>query len=355
MPPTPIWLDNNILVGIDNGTMPHAEAEIASLEKDGFKPLLPPSVEREFLHGPGFKQADTVRRQALLKRLGIEVDTMANHVPMQQLRNWRVQGYTHGLQIPDADIVAQVKASAQARGVRNPVFLTRDVKALPAMRRAGVSALEFRTGVPRPKAPIPKPPTPNPPASPSVVPELPDGPTRWSTIKAGVKAGLKDVFSAENIAAMIPDLLLAFADRMAAREAVRKIETKFIKEGFAKGVAAGVMGWTEDEVRLNLKNRVTPFRVQGLADPAGILPRAYILKLAEIYENYAVDVGYAFSSQQSLSWKKAMQGKGMSVLHRYGYYFGTDPAALYEYDFIEKLAWVLRRATDPIVEPAIRR
>jgi hypothetical protein len=349
MSPTPIWLDNNILVGIDNGTMPYAEGEIMNVEKDGLKPLLPPSVEREFLHGPGFKQVDTVRRQALPKRLGIEVDTMVNHVPMQQLINWREQGYTHGLQIPDADIVAQVKAGAQARGIRNPVFLTRDVKALPAMRRAGVSALEFKTGMPRPKPPTPKPPTPR-----SVVPELPSSPTRWGAIKAGVKAGLKDVFSAENIAAMIPDLLLAFADRMAAREAVRKIETKFIKEGFAKGVAAGVMGWTEDEVRLNLKNRVTPFRVQGLEDPAGILPRAYILKLAEVYENYAVDVGYAFSSQKPLGWKKAMLGKGMPVLHRYGY-FGTDPAALYEYDFIEKLAWVLHSTTDPIVEPAIRR
>jgi hypothetical protein len=66
---------------------------------------------------------------------------------------------------------------------------------------------------------------------------------------AGRKAGLKDVFSAENIAAMTPDLFLAFADRMAAREAARKITTKFIKEGFGKGFAAGVMGWTEVQTK----------------------------------------------------------------------------------------------------------
>jgi hypothetical protein len=352
MSPTPIWLDNNILVGIDNGTLPYAEREIVNLQKDGFKPLLPPSVEREFLHGPGFKQVDTVRRQAVLKRLGIEVDTMVNHVPMKQLIAWREQGVIHGLSIPDADIIAQVRAGAQARGIRSPVFFTRDAGGtLRAMRSRGVSALEFKTGMPRPQPATPKPPTPRPP---SVVSELPHGPGRWSTVKAGLKAGLKDVFSAENIAAMIPDLLLAFADRMAAREAVRKIETKFIKEGFAKGVSAGVMGWTEDEVQLNLKNRVTAFRVQGLEDPAGILPRAYILKLAEVYENYAVDVGYQFSSQKPLGWKKGMLNKGMPILQRYGYHFGTDPGALFEYDFIDKLAWVLRPTTDSIVEPAIR-
>jgi hypothetical protein len=84
MSPTPIWLDNNILVGIDDGTLPYAEREIVNLQKDGFKPLLPPSVEREFLHGQRFQQVDTVRRQAILKRLGVEVDTMVNQVPMNQ-------------------------------------------------------------------------------------------------------------------------------------------------------------------------------------------------------------------------------------------------------------------------------
>jgi hypothetical protein len=32
---------------------------------------------------------------------------------MQQLINWRERGYIHGLSIPDADIVAQVKAGAR--------------------------------------------------------------------------------------------------------------------------------------------------------------------------------------------------------------------------------------------------
>ena len=348
---TPVWLDNNVLVGIDNGTMPYAESEIIKLQRDGFEPLLPPSVEREFLHGQGFKQADTLRRQALLKRLGVEVDTMANHVPMKQLIAWREEAVERGLSIPDADIIAQVKAGAQARGIRNPAFLTRDAGGtLKAMRNRGVMALEFKAGMPTPESSTPKPTAPRPSVSESPIPEPS---TRLSAIKAGVKAGLKEVFSAENIAAMIPDLVLAVADRMAARDAVRRIQIKFLKEGFAKGVAAGAMGWTEEELTSNLKNRVTPFRIQGLEDPSGLLSLSYMLHLAEATENYAVYVGYQFSIAQSRAWKKDMLAKGMPILYRYGYNFGTDPAALFEYEFIDKLAWTLRPATDSIVEPAI--
>lgn len=114
------------------------------------------------------------------------------------------------------------------------------------------------------------------------------------------------------------------------------------------------MGWTEEEVNSTLKNRITPFRVQGLGDPAGLLNRTYVLQLAEIYENHAVEVGFQFSSSKTFSWKQHMRGNGFSVLHKYGYHFGEDPAALFEYDFIDKLAWGLRPATDAIVGPAIR-
>src|SRR6266849_4060406 len=231
-PKPPMWLDNNILVGIDNGRMPHAEAEIINLQRDGHEILLPPSVEREFLHGQGFKVADTVRRQALLNRLPVKVDTMANRVPMQQLRAWRDEAIRHGLSTPDADIIAQVRASAQARGIRNPVFLTRDAGGtLTAMRQRGVMAVEFKAPVPvNVRAmPIPKP-----------VPKPVAGflRARLSAAKIGIKAGLKGALSPEGIAAAIPFAILAVADKVAAREAIRKIEVKFIKEGFAKGVAA---------------------------------------------------------------------------------------------------------------------
>ncbi len=348
-PKPPMWLDNNILVGIDNGRMPHAEAEIINLQRDGHEILLPPSVEREFLHGQGFKVADTVRRQALLNRLPVKVDTMANRVPMQQLRAWRDEAIRHGLSTPDADIIAQVRASAQARGIRNPVFLTRDAGGtLTAMRQRGVMAVEFKAPVPvNVRAmPIPKP-----------VPKPVAGflRARLSAAKIGIKAGLKGALSPEGIAAAIPFAILAVADKVAAREAIRKIEVKFIKEGFAKGVAAGAMGWTEEEVALNLLNHVTNYRVQGLGDPAGSLSLANILKLAEGYENYAVAIGYHFSSAKTLTWKKDIRTKGFSVLQKYGYHHaGNDPAVFFEYDFINELGRALRPTIDSIVEPAIR-
>ncbi|MBR0693050.1 hypothetical protein [Bradyrhizobium lablabi] len=172
--------------------------------------------------------------------------------------------------------------------------------------------------------------------------------------KAGFKLGLRAALSAENIASMIPDVILAVADKVAAREAIRRIATKFIKEGFAKGVAAGVMRWTEEEVGSNLMNHVTHFRVQGLGDPAGFLTLSYILKLAEVYENYAVHIGYQFSSAKSPEWKDDIRNKGFATLKERGYYFGQNPDALFEYEFIDKLAFVLHHTTDSIVEPAIR-
>jgi hypothetical protein len=168
--------------------------------------------------------------------------------------------------------------------------------------------------------------------------------------KGGFRAGLRAALSAKSIAAEIPGVVL---DRVAVLEAIRGIQVKFTKEGFAKGVAAGVTGWSEEEVRLNLKNRITSYRVRGLEDPAGFLTKAYILQLAEAYENHAVDLGYQFSSSHTLKWKKDILAKGFAVLAKYGYYFGEDPQVLFEYDFIKKLAETLHPITNPIVEEAI--
>lgn len=412
-PTPPVWLDTGVLIEIDKRGFPYAETVINELKKDGHEVLLPPSVEHEFLRPApsgkkwgAFTPADAARREALLKRQGLEVDTMANRVPLKQLQQWRDLGVKHGLSIPDADIVAQVRASAQARGVRNPVFLTRDGGGtIHAMRERGVFAVEFTAptttaivpgagngtppapgkGTPpapakgtspapvseAPAAPVteaPPPPVsevPSPPAAkiplPNLVPKAPPEPrrsffrARVTAVKAGIRAGLEEAVSAANLASLIPEIILGVADKVATRETIRRIQTKFIKEGFAKGVAAGVMGWTDKEVESNLKNRITPFRVQDLGDPAGVLTRSYVLQLAEAYENYAVEIGYQFSSTKDFSWKQALRAKGLSVLKNYGYRFGRgDPEALFEYEFLDKLAWVLRPDTDAMVGPAIR-
>lgn len=239
--------------------------------------------------------------------------------------------------------------------------------------------------VPKPQSPIE---SPFPGSGmPEPVPE--PRPGIGARLKAGfspknIRAGLRAVVSAENIASMIPDVVLMIADKVAAREAVRRIRIKFAKEGFAKGFAAGVTGWSKEEVRLNLKNRVTSYRVQGLEDPAGFLTKARIFQLADEQENYAVDLGYQFTSSHTLKWKRDMLARGSAALAKYGYPFGEvtgpavkrvhlgnviveeelDPAEagpqskpryLFEYGFIDKLAWVLRPTTNPIIEAAIEK
>ena len=173
--------------------------------------------------------------------------------------------------------------------------------------------------------------------------------------KAGFKAGLRSLWSAETLVGVAATLFLAYADKVAAEDAIRKIQIKFIKEGFAKGVAAGVMAWTEEDVALNALNRVTSFRVQGLGDPAGYLSLTYILNLAEVYENYAVGIGYYFSSSQPLQWQQEMRAEGFTRLKQFGYGRSVrDVDGLFEYEFIANLAWALHWHTNRIVGPAIR-
>src|SRR5262249_46298006 len=157
---------------------------------------------------------------------------------------------------------------------------------------------------------------------------------------SGFKAGFKAALSAEAVAAEIPMVVLAIADKVAAREAARNISIKFLKEGFAKGVAAAVMAWSEDDVASELLNHVTEFRLHGLEDPGGFLSRSFIFNLAQTKENYAVVVGYEWAFMQSTEWKENVRKIGLSALNRYGYHWDND-SELLEYDFIDKLAWTI--------------
>jgi len=201
-------------------------------------------------------------------------------------------------------------------------------------------------------APTPPAPASGPATAPKSVPTPTTGPVR-PRLEA-LKAGIKGALSPESIASLIPDAILAIADKVAVRDAIRNIQTKFIKEGFAKGVAAGVMRWSKHDLAMNLKNRVTHYRVNGLGDAKGTLKLPDILRLAEAYENYAVDVGYQYTFSQSVGWNNDLQKKGLATLAKYGYHFGQDAGALFDYPFIDKLASVLRPTTDAIVGPAIK-
>ena len=198
---------------------------------------------------------------------------------------------------------------------------------------------------------------------------------------------------------VIPEAILRFSDLSAAEDAIKTIRIKFLKEDFAKGVAAGVAGWSKEEVGLNLMNRVSDYRVRGLEDPGGLLTKTYIFQLAERSENYAVGRGYQFSSSKTLKWREAMGNKGLKRLAGYGYYqkpsrptvstirdkegkhhrvtrvhLGNvivedigeevDPSESSadssvnmprDSEFIDKLAWALHRTTDRIADEAIEK
>ncbi|KYK47326.1 hypothetical protein [Bradyrhizobium liaoningense] len=172
---------------------------------------------------------------------------------------------------------------------------------------------------------------------------------RANMYKAAIRAGVEGVFTPEGIAAAVPELILKVSDRVAAREAIRQIKIKFLKEGFAKGVAAGAMDWSQEDVRLNLKHRVTHGRVRGLEDEAGILTLSFILQLAENCEDYAVDVGYSYSLSRPLEWRQDLAAKGMKLLKKHGYDKWSPEQR--EYEFIDKLAWAIRSSTNAIVGP----
>lgn len=360
MPPPKqlIWIDNNILVKIDRGRDARSSPEEKSLGKaieddlvglvnDGHEIMVPPRVKFEFL------SARTQIREPLLKSLGFTEDVRVVEVNRKQVWDWGEQGRKAGLSAADADVIAQVRAGAAVRNITNPTFLTRDGGGtVIVMRRRGVNAIEFEAPI---KAKIPA--LPDTPKIEVPPPEVPVGAVAEEAFldaaKQGLKAGLKGILSADTIVGILATVLMAYADRAAAQQAIRNIETKFIEEGFAKGVAASVMFWTKGEVASELMYRVTNFRVEGLADAGGVLTMGTVINLAEACENYAVAVGYFYGSDQSWKWKKDMLGKGADVLSKYGYWFGDDPQALFEYDFIEKLGSVLRPSTDPIVDPHI--
>ena len=293
---TVVWFDTSVLIDIESGALKGGLDELARMQKDGFRMLLPKHVETEFLFTKA-GAANMAKRQAFLQRFGFQVDNIVSQVPLAQVRAWTDQATAAGLGHGDAKIVAHVRASAHVRNIRNPVLLSQNTKDIAKMRLQGVNALRFEPVAFKPKLHVAvhggggtKPKTSITPAT--------GAPTRGAMFKAG----LKGAFSAASIASMIPDVILVIADRAAAKEALRNIQVKFIKAGFARGVAAGIMHWTEAELDANSKNRMTSSRLQGMGDAAGMLKQGDMFKLAEAVENYAVDIGYAYAGSRDPAW-----------------------------------------------------
>ena len=77
-------------------------------------------------------------------------------------------------------------------------------------------------------------------------------------------------------------------------------------------------------------------------------------QLAEAVENYAVDIGYAYAGTRDPAWKNELRDNGLAYLRNARYHFGDDPEALFEFEFIDRLAWAIHKSTDAIIGPAIK-
>ena len=49
-----------------------------------------------------------------------------------------------------------------------------------------------------------------------------------------------------------------------------------------------------------------------------------------------------------------LRDKGFAFLRTTRYHLGNDPEALFEFEFIDKLAWAIHESTDAIIGPAIK-
>lgn len=309
-----------------------------------------------------------------------EADTIGERFADATVKDGKLNMQRGALQIKDLRIAADVKTQmgrtpnqkvklfTVERMVNNKAAITKTYGIEFSPKSRVVTGMGDRIPY-NPESLGVKPATPKPApveeVPPPVVPEVPTGPPVSRTGKfmkarvGAMKGALKALLSAEALAMMGTDLaakvFLAYADKTAAEAAIKRIQVFFIKEGFAKGFAAGILGWSETEVASNALNWVTHARVRGMGDAAGLLKLDLILKLAETYENYAVAVGWNYAYYEPNEWKGRMRGQGIEYLKARGYGdWGNNPQVLFEYPFLAKLAWALRAQSDAIVGPAIR-
>ena len=406
-------LDTSVFGALNRAkSAPAIAKDLLELLAQGETLLVSASTYREILNTPDAALKATQLRQILDFKMKIQGANMADRVGMyEDFANATVKDVPvtvdktgsvfkpqqAGIELKDLPLAGDVKAEMARPGgkkvrlftvdrlVKNKVTITKNYKiefsprsrpmleadlgqripynpealGIKAASKSAASTPKPKSGPPKapptpPKAGPTTPPSAGPTSAPNAGPTTPTPPARPSRLTM-LKAGMRSALSASNIASLIPDGILAIADKVAVRDALRNIQTKFIKEGFAKGVAAGVMRWSAEDVRLNLKNRVTEFRIKNLGDAKGTLKHSQIFKVAEAYENYAVDLGFEYTFSQTVGWNNDLLAKGLATLEQRGYRFHGDPEVVFfEFEFIKKLAWMIQPDTDAIVGPAIK-
>lgn len=185
--PDPIWVDSCTLIFISKGDFA-LELELQGLRADGHDLLIVPAVRHELFQGnpltaspkrPQSQQVPSLAEQQEIARvancLGIKADLTTNDHTMELRvrRAWQdhlprhaeIKGtskYVDVISQSDSQVLAQIKKSAEARGIKNPIVFTSEEgeKAMVTKTHLfGVTSMTRKTPKP-PKAPKPpKPPT----------------------------------------------------------------------------------------------------------------------------------------------------------------------------------------------------
>ena len=370
-----VMVDTSVFGALNRANSGARVAKILKELQGSNELVVPRAAYTEILKTPGDALRNAQLQQIQDFQMKIQPD-VAHADYVEVYKQWSELGSRQaGVGYTDMKVIADVRAYAKLNPTENVEFFTVEkmvnnkagIESTYGVKFSAKCSFEANVGEIVPYDPVAlgvRPPAPPAPAAPDLPPPVPETPlpnpgvgsteTFMSAGKAGLVQGLKGLLSAETAVGVAATVFMAACDMAAMKDAVRRIQTKFIKEGFAKGVAAGAMGWTDSEVASNALYRVTNFRVQGLADPGGYLTMSYILKLAETVENYAVGIGYYFAAAKSLQWKKDWCAKGFGLLAKYGYNFGDDDDVLFTYEVLSKVAWAMRADSDAIVAPAIR-
>jgi hypothetical protein len=140
--PDPSWIDSSTIAEVAAGDTA-LEAELAVRRNAGTELLVVPKVKEEVTIGNPLKRKgpwQTTAEQAkacqeVMERLGMKLDTRGSEADRRELfeRQFKFKGPGQGTVVravekSDAIILSQVAASARARNVARPEFVTRDLR-----------------------------------------------------------------------------------------------------------------------------------------------------------------------------------------------------------------------------------
>jgi hypothetical protein len=148
--PEPFWLDTNTISRVANGDV-MLEIELMSLRNSGFQFMYVPSVNRELFLGNPYRGKPAppelfMRKQMAIARLRAQLDDTVDRARALELLE-------RGFNLPrhmesDVEILSQVAASAEIRGIDEPKIFSCDIDVFKHAERWGIEPWTRSTPIP---------------------------------------------------------------------------------------------------------------------------------------------------------------------------------------------------------------